>query len=114
MTEFRKLSAEDIKALEAIMPGRVLYGDRMADDYDHDEMTEYGRFRPEAVLLAQSAQEVSGAMRYCYEHDIAVTPRGAGTGLCGGCVAKWGGILLSTERMRQVVEIDTRNMAVTL
>ena len=114
MTEFRKLSAEDIKALEAIMPGRVLYGDRLADDYDHDEMTEYGRFRPEAVLLAQSAQEVSGAMRYCYEHDIAVTPRGAGTGLCGGCVAKWGGILLSTERMRQVVEIDTRNMAVTL
>ena len=48
MTEFKKLSAEDIKALEAIMPGRVLYGDRMAEDYDHDEMTEYGRFRPEA------------------------------------------------------------------
>ena len=63
MTEFKKLSAEDIKALEAMMPGRVLSGEGMADDYDHDEMTEYGRFRPEAVLLAQSAQEVSGAMR---------------------------------------------------
>ena len=114
MTEFKKITQKDIEALETIMPGRVLTGLAMAEDYDHDEMTEYGHFRPEAVLLAESTEEVSAVMRYCHEHDIPLTPRGAGTGLCGGCVAKWGGVILSTERMKRVTEIDTRNMTISL
>lgn len=114
MTEFKRVEPDDIRIFETIMPGRVLYGESMAEDYSHDEMTEYGRFMPDAVLFADSTQEVSAVMRYCHKQNIAVTPRGAGTGLCGGCVAKWGGILLSTEKMKQVMEIDRRNMTITL
>ena len=53
-------------------------------------------------------------LRYCNERNIAVTPRGAGTGLCGGCVATEGGVVLSTERMKRVLEVDTRNMTATV
>ena len=53
-----------------------------------------GSYAPEAVLQAQSTEEISAVLRYCNERNIAVTPRGAGTGLCGGCVATDGGVVL--------------------
>ena len=93
--------------MKAFMPGRVFSGEAISTDYDHDEMTIYGHYAPEAVLQAQSTEEISAVLRYCNERNIAVTPRGAGTGLCGGCVATEGGVVLSTERMKRVLEVDT-------
>ena len=87
MKPFHKVNEQDLAAFEMIMPGRVYAGDAIRDDYDHDEMTEYGHFMPDALLLAEDAAEISAVLLYCNEHNIAVTPRGAGTGLCGGCVA---------------------------
>ena len=49
-------------------------------------------------------------MRYANEKGIPVTTRGAGTGLCGGCVPLHGGILLSTARLNRILEIDTDNL----
>lgn len=114
MKPFKKIRAEDIEAFELILPGRVLTGESIRDDYDHDEMTEYGHYMPEAVLLCEDTAEVSAVLLYCNENNIPVTPRGAGTGLCGGCVATMGGVLLSTERMNRVLEVDVRNMTATV
>ncbi|MCX8127040.1 MAG: FAD-binding oxidoreductase, partial [Dehalococcoidia bacterium] len=50
---------------------------------------------------------VSELLRYASNKLLPVTPRGAGTGLSGGAVPIYGGILLSTERMDRIVEIDT-------
>lgn len=69
---------------------------------------------PEAVLQALTTEDVSAVLKYCNEHNIAVTPRGAGTGLCGGCVAIHGGVVLSTEKMKKVLEVDTKNMTATV
>ena len=109
-----KVSAEDLAYFEEVMPGRVLSGAEEMSDYEHDEMTIYGLYRPEAVLLAQSVEEISAVMRHCNARRIAVTARGAGTGLCGGCVATAGGIVLSTERMKRVLEVDGKNMTATV
>lgn len=114
MSAFKRVDAEDLAFLERVAPGRVFSGADISADYDHDEMTEYGHFPPEAVVQAQSAQEICDVLRYCNERKIAVTPRGAGTGLCGGCVAIHGGVVLSTERMKRVLEVDTRNMTATV
>ena len=114
MKGYEKVSAEDLAYFEEVMPGRVLSGAEEMSDYEHDEMTIYGLYRPEAVLLAQSAEEISAVMRHCNARRIAVTARGAGTGLCGGCVATAGGIVLSTERMKQVLEVDGKNMTATV
>ena len=40
---------------------------------------------------------------------IPVTPRGASTGLSGGCIPIYGGILLSLERVNRILEIDRGN-----
>ena len=69
---------------------------------------------PEAVVLAESTEDVSRVLAYCSRRGIPVTPRGAGTGLCGGCVPIAGGIVLSTERMKKVLEVDTANMTATV
>ena len=114
MKPFKTVDAQDLAFFESIMPGRVFSGDAISTDYTHDEMTIYGHFAPEAVLQALTAQEISQVMQYCNKHNIAVTPRGAGTGLCGGCVAKYGGIILSTEKMKKVIEVDVKNMTATV
>ncbi|MBQ3865139.1 MAG: FAD-binding protein [Clostridia bacterium] len=111
---YNKVTTEDLSWFENLLPGRVFYGEELSSDYDHDEMTEYGHYLPEAVLQAMSTEEVSRVLAYCNERKIPVTPRGAGTGLCGGCVALYGGIVLSTERMKKVLEVDTQNMTATL
>ena len=93
------MNEADLAFFESILPGRVFSGEAISTDYDHDEMTIYGHYAPEAVLQAQSTEEISAVLRYCNGRNIAVTPRGAGTGLCGGCVATEGGVVLSTERI---------------
>lgn len=114
MKTFAKVTGEDLAFFESILPGRVFSSGNVSSDYEHDEMTIYGLYAPEAVLLAQNTDEISAVLRYCCQKGIAVTPRGAGTGLCGGCVAVRGGIVLSTERMKRVLEVDEKNMTATV
>ncbi|HPF87718.1 MAG TPA: FAD-linked oxidase C-terminal domain-containing protein [Candidatus Limiplasma sp.] len=114
MRPYQSVDAQDFAYFDALLPGRMFRGDAISEDYTHDEMTEYGHYKPEAVLQALTAQEVSAVLSYCNRRNIAVTPRGTGTGLCGGCVATGGGVVLSTEKMKRVLEVDRQNMTATV
>src|SRR2546423_4705939 len=61
--------------------------------------------RADAVVLPGSAEEVAAVLRWCYEHDVPLVPRGGGTGLAGGAVATEGGVVCSLERLRRVREL---------
>ena len=111
---FNHVTEADLACFKELLPGRVFSGEEISTDYDHDEMTIYGHYMPEAVLQALTTEDVSAVLKYCNEHNIAVTPRGAGTGLCGGCVAIHGGVVLSTEKMKKVLEVDVKNMTATV
>ena len=80
--------------------------------YSHDE-TENLHFLPDVVIKPRTAVEISAIMKICHKEKIPVTPRGAGTGLSGGALPHLGGVLLSTERMNSILEIDERNLQVT-
>lgn len=82
------------------------------NNYAHDE-TENLHFLPGLVIKPRTVGEVSAIMKICNEQHIPVTPRGAGTGLSGGALPQFGGVLLSTERMNSILEIDERNLQVT-
>ena len=114
MNAFHPVTEKDLSYFRSLLPGRVFSGADISTDYDHDEMTEYGHYMPEAVLPALTAEEISRVLAYCNQRHIPVTPRGSGTGLCGGCVAIHGGVVLSTEKMKKVLEVDTRNMTATV
>jgi glycolate oxidase len=78
-------------------------------DYSHDELS-LEHHVPEAVVEPLNTKEVQDVLAYCYAKGLPVTPRGSGTGLCGGAVALYGGVLLVTSRMNRIIEIDSRNM----
>ena len=87
----------------------VLTGSAIADDYTHDEALTLKPARPDVLVKPESAQQIAEIVRLANSERVPVTARGSGTGLSGACVAKRGGILLSFERMRRILEIDTIN-----
>lgn len=61
---------------------------------------------PQAVVFAESTEQVSKLMRFASERRIPVTPRGSGVGYVGGCVPMQGGIALSLARMNRILEVN--------
>lgn len=80
--------------------------------YGHDE-TEDLHFLPDVVIRPRTAPEISAILEICNREKIPVTPRGAGTGLSGGALPHLGGVVISTDRMNNILEIDERNLQVT-
>jgi glycolate oxidase len=90
----------------------VMTDEESLNAYGHDE-TERLLFLPHVVVRPRTTDEVSQIMRICNEEKIHVTPRGAGTGLSGGALPHLGGVLLSTDRMNTILQIDEQNLQVT-
>lgn len=68
---------------------------------------------PLAVVRARTTEDVQEVMRWADEHRVPVVPRGAGSGLSGGATAVQGGIVLTTELMRDIaVDPVTRTATV--
>jgi glycolate oxidase len=64
------------------------------------------------VIKPRTAEEISAILKICNQYKIPVTPRGGGTGLSGGALQHLGGVLLSVERMNNIIKIDERNLQV--
>lgn len=112
--KYPKLVDADIAYLTELVGGKYIQvGDAISEDYAHDELGESRAF-PEVMLEPDSAETIAEIMRYAHNKGIPVTTRGSGTGLCGGCVALHGGILLSTARLNRVLEIDSNNLTATV
>lgn len=99
--------------LKRLLPGRVLGPDaRHFDRYRRDMVGDPELHRdPVVVVLPESTEDAVVLLHYADEHGIAVTPRGAGSGLAGGAIAAPNGIVVATERMSRIVEIDQDNLA---
>jgi glycolate oxidase len=94
---------------DALGADRVLTGDAIGDDYTKDEALTAVATIPSAVVVPESTEDVATTLRLCDEHRVPVTARGSGTGLSGAAVPVAGGVVVSFERMRRVLEIDTAN-----
>ncbi len=76
--------------------------------YETDALTAY-RQMPLAVVLPDSTEEVSRALRYCHQHGIKVVARGAGTSLSGGALPTEDAVVIGVSRMSRVLEVDYVN-----
>lgn len=113
MTEYKRVDANDIEIIRRIIndDNRVIYDTAISEDYGHDELG--GIFSlPDVVVKIVSAKEASDIMRYANENQIAVTPRGAGTGLVGSSVALEHGIMIDTSLMNHILELDDENLTI--
>lgn len=97
---------------EAIGDSYVFSDEETLQKFSSDE-TEKLCFLPHVVLKPRTVEEISSILKICNQYQIPVTPRGAGTGLSGGALPYFGGVVLSTERMNAILDIDERNLQVT-
>ncbi|MBS1634688.1 MAG: FAD-binding protein [Bacteroidetes bacterium] len=92
---------------------QVFSDDEKLEAYGQDE-TEDFIFKPAVVVRSENAEQVAAIMKLANQHHIPVTPRGAGTGLSGGALPVCGGILLSMEKFKNILQIDTQNLQATV
>lgn len=84
--------------------------DRICYSYDGSKQ----KYIPDIVVRPQSAQHVSDILRFAYELEIPVYPRGAGSGLTGGAVPVKGGIVLDFTQMNRIAEISPEDLTATV
>lgn len=76
--------------------------------FETDALTAYRRM-PLFVVLPRTTEDVSKVLRYCYDNQLKVIPRGAGTSLCGGALPAEDAIVLCVSKMNRVLDIDFAN-----
>ncbi len=112
--QYNKVKTTHIEAFSRLLGNaQVIEGKESTRVYAHD-MTEDLEFYPEVVLKPKTAGEISEIMKICNAEGIPVTPRGAGTGLSGGALPVFGGVVISMERFNKILEIDERNFQATV
>ncbi|OWV72916.1 glycolate oxidase subunit GlcD [Rhizobium sp. R339] len=98
-----------VASLKAVLPPDTVICDiEETRAYECDALTAY-RCPPLAVVLPRTTDEVALAMRTCHELGVPVIPRGAGTSLAGGALPTADSVVISTIRLREILEVDTAN-----
>lgn len=112
--QYNKVTQQQIKTFQQLLGEPfVIIGNEHTAMYSRDH-TEDLSYEPELVLRPSTTEEVSEVLKICNENNIAVTPRGAGTGLSGGALAVHGGVVISMDRFNHIIEIDERNFQATV
>ncbi|WP_316823010.1 FAD-binding oxidoreductase [Pedobacter gandavensis] len=108
--EYTKITAELLDLIKAAVGAESVFTDEESlSIYCHDE-TEDLKYYPEVVVKPRNTEAVSALLKLCNQYTIPVTPRGGGTGLSGAALPVFGGVLLSMERFKNIIEIDTENL----
>ena len=79
--------------------------------YETDGLSVH-RQRPIAVVLPETTKEVSEVLKYCYQNNVKVVPRGAGTGLSGGALPLKDSVLVSLGKFNKILDVDFDNRCV--
>ena len=106
MTQTNRIVEELRRALP---DGKVLSDSEISEDYSHDEAYATVPQMPAAVVLPNATDDVVVVVDTAARIGVSVTPRGSGTGLAGGCIPAPGGVVISFQNMRSILEIDTAN-----
>lgn len=117
MTKYNSVTDRLVERLREICGAPyVIFNDaERLEPYSHDEIpgTHY-RHQPDVVVRPASTDQVAAIMRLANDELIPVTPRGAGSGLSGGAVPVFGGIVIAMDRFNRIVELDKANMTITV
>ena len=101
--------------VEIVGRKNVISNKEKMETYSHDEtpIEQYGHM-PEIVVTPKTTEEIVKIVKLANRELIPITPRGAGSGLSGGAIPEFGGIVISLEKMNRILEIDYNNMMMVL
>jgi glycolate oxidase len=73
--------------------------------YESDALTSF-KTSPEAVVIAETQNEVVETVRKCYRYNVPFVARGSGTSLSGGSLPVEGGIIIALNRLNRIIRVD--------
>ncbi|NLH45856.1 MAG: FAD-binding oxidoreductase, partial [Acholeplasmataceae bacterium] len=88
--------------------------DRFGYSYDSSFVPLFPASMPDLVVRPRTTEEVAEVMKIAYANAIPVTARGTASGRTGGSIPLKGGIVLCLDRMTSVIELDQKNMMITV
>src|SRR5438067_3933484 len=105
---FERIST--VKKIEVVRELSTLLGSRYVLHTPYDLMLyEYDasidRSTPDVVVLPATTEEVAAIVKIAARRSVPVVPRGAGTGLSGGAIPIYGGIVIAFGRMNRILEV---------
>ena len=98
--------ADDLRGL---LGKRFSTGTALREQHSHGEDSQTPVL-PDAVVFAETTEEVAAVLRLAHAHGLPVTPFGAGTSLEGHVTPMKGGISLDLSRMTRIVEVHAGDM----
>src|SRR2546425_5829353 len=91
--------------------------DRMVYSHDFASLPKVAllqwKLYPDFVALPQTTEEVAALVKLSDESLLQITPRGGGTGWCGGSVPNRGGVLIDMRKMNRILALDSDGRTVT-
>ena len=108
-----RLSGWQAELADVLDPGGVITDPTQLRTYECDGLTGF-RVVPALVALPRTTEQVAQTVRVCARHGIPFVARGAGTGLSGGALPVADGIVISLQRMRDIIEVDLVNRRATV
>lgn len=112
MENFKKIEPTDIAFFRSLLSEKYVLIDEEHLVRCASDQTEDLFYKPDIVLQPHTPEEISAILKYCNECNIAITPRGAGTGLSGGALPVHGGVSLDMKRFNKIINLDKRNLQV--
>ncbi|HVG37636.1 MAG TPA: FAD-linked oxidase C-terminal domain-containing protein [Pyrinomonadaceae bacterium] len=81
--------------------------------YECDGLPQH-KYRPRAVVFPRSTDQVAAAVKELVRAGVPFAPRGAGTGLSGGALARDRGVIIELARMKRLLDVDAANFRATV
>jgi D-lactate dehydrogenase (cytochrome) len=112
-TRDRRAPAVLLEALRARFGAAVSSGESICDQHGRDE-SPYPTMAPDAVVFAESTQDVVDAVNLCAAHKVPIIAYGAGSSIEGHVLALHGGISIDVSKMNKVVSVDVDDLTCTV
>ncbi|WP_151636739.1 FAD-binding oxidoreductase [Noviherbaspirillum aerium] len=109
----KPVPAELLAALESIFEDRFSTSQAMREHHGRDE-SSYDPMLPDAVVFAQTTEEVAQAVKLCSLHEVPIIPYGTGTSLEGHILALRGGVTIDLSQMNQVLAVHAEDQTATV
>jgi len=109
----RLLPDDLVKCLRAVFGDRLSLAQAIRDQHGTD-VSSYPVTPPDAVVFAESTEEVVAAVVACSRHRVPVIPFGTGTSVEGHVMAVNGGVCVDLSRMNRILQVHVRDMDATV
>jgi glycolate oxidase len=101
------------KKLQESLVGDIVVDQECLMLYSRDKSTS-NAVVPKVVVFPEYPDEVKSILDIANEMRTPVTVRGAGTGKSGGAIPEFAGIVISTEKLNKILELDKENACIVV